>query len=659
MTVAAEPGPALRRGNNRRSLLISLVIIILLLAAAARFHRLGAQSLWYDEGVAYAHSTRSLPELASHLQTNVHVPAYFTLLGWWRSLTGSSEFALRMLSALFSVISVAFAYGLGARLFHPFAGLAAAALMAFNSFSIYYAQEARMYAMLTAVAASSMWLCLSILRERDAEARGNNSWRRAIGLGLLNGLGLYTHFAHSFVILTQAALFALCCCARFVGDRGARRLTAWQWRSWLKVPLAHVLTLILFLPWLPVASAQLGNRSHRLQHPPVDRMLHEILERLAFGSAFDLSASQPWLIALVFLLFGLLPSAYRQRDRWFGLLPVAWSLISIAVFLFLGLGEGFLRFLLPAQLAFALWLGGGAWVVWRLPFRRDPLYLRALPKLASVVALAVYLLALFRGLDALYHHPDLQRDDMRGLARQIENDLRPGDAVIVSAPGLQELLRYYYKGDAPVYPLPLGGDDEATRKEVLDIIAAHDRLQVIFYGADQQDPNLVVETTLNQSAFEVDDRWVDDLRHVLYVSNSILGEPTLLARAFADEISLDAAALGATTLAAGDVLQVQLFWSAHAAPGGRYKVFLQLLDSGGALVAQRDSEPAGGSSKTTTWQPGDSIVDNHGLRAPTDLPAGEYRLIAGLYDINDPAARLPAGESSYVELGNIEVSGAG
>ncbi len=652
-----EASPALRRRQERRALFIALVIIILLLAAAARFHRLGAQSLWYDEGVAYAHSTRTLPQLISHLQTNVHVPAYFTLLGWWRDLTGASEFALRMPSALFSVISVAFAYGLGARLFHPVAGLAAA-LVAFNSFSIYYAQEARMYAMLTAIAASSMWLYLDIIRDRDSGAGRTKRWSQAIGLGLINALGLYTHFAQAFVILTQAALVTLGCCASLIRESSVGRSTPLTWRRWLNVPLAHALTLILFLPWLPVAIAQLGNRSHRLGRPPVDQMLTEIMELLAFGSAFDLSANHLWLVACVFLLLGLLPPLRRRPYRWLALLPVAWALISIAVFLFIGLGQGFLRFLLPAQLACALWLGGGVWVLWQLPIRRGPSYLRALSKLASALALAFYLVALVAALDTLYHHPAFQRDDMRGLVKQIENDLRPADALIVSAPGLQELLRYYYRADAPVYPLPLGGDDETTRKQVQDIIAAHDRLHVILYGAEQQDPNLIVETTLNRDAFEVDDRWVDDLRYVLYVSRADLSEPTVLARVFAGEISLDAFTLNATALAPGDVLQVQLVWTALAAPSGRYKVFLQLLNREGALVAQRDSEPVGGSSMTRDWEPGESIVDNHGLLIPKNLTAGEYRLIAGLYDINDPSARLPVGDSSYVELGKIEVGGA-
>ena len=175
-----------------RPSLMALILALLLLASALRFHRLGEQSLWYDEGVAYAHSLRTLPELIPLLQRNVHVPAYFTLLGWWQDLTGSSEFALRALSAFFSIMSVAWAFALGRRLYHPLAGLAAAALVSLNSFSIYYGQEARMYAMLAAVAGASMWLVAGLLRGLPPP-RGRRL--SAIALGLVNALGIYTHVA--------------------------------------------------------------------------------------------------------------------------------------------------------------------------------------------------------------------------------------------------------------------------------------------------------------------------------------------------------------------------------------------------------------------------------------------------------------------------------
>ena len=638
--------------------MLALVILLLLLGAAVRFHRLGAQSLWYDEGVAYAHATRTLPELIPLLQPNVHVPAYFTALGWWQGLTGSSEFALRSLSALFSVISVAWVYALGARLVHPVAGLMAAALAALNSFSVYYAQEARMYAMLSAIAGASMWLYVDCLSAQPGAARRGVGRGRIAALGFINALGVYTHIAFALVILTQAAWATLRFCLALAGEPLLE-----HWRSsarhWLKLQLANALTLILFLPWLPVAVSQLGNRSHRLQHAPVEQMLREIFGALAFGNTFEYSAGALSVVVLFFLLLGLLPPRPGQRAGWDALLPAAWSVISTVVFLAVGFGDDFLRLLLPAQMALALWLGRGVWRLWTLPRGEWRLGLRALPRLAAAVALGANLITLGQGLAPLYQHPDFQRDDMRGLAQDLQRDLRAADAVIVSAAGLQELLRYYYQGEVPVFGLPTSADDAATRAQVLELIAGYDRLHVIFYGAEQQDPNRVVETTLNLNAFEIDDRWVDDLRYALYLGEPILAEPQTLARDFGGEISLSSVSLGAASLEPGAVLPVQLVWRALVTPRARYKVFLQLLNSDGVLVAQRDSEPAGGSSRTTTWTPGATIIDNHGLFIPPDIPPGDYQLIAGLYDISDPTARLPVGGQSHLELGRIDVGGAG
>ena len=100
---------------------------------------------------------------------------------------------------------------------------------------------------------------------------------------------------------------------------------------------------------------------------------------------------------------------------------------------------------------------------------------------------------------------------------------------------------------------------------------------------------------------------------------------------------------------------MQFIWSADERPAVRYKVFLQLLNADGRLAAQRDSEPGGGLSLTTAWPSNRPVLDNHALMLPADLPAGEYTLIAGLYDINDPAARLPVNDASYVELAPIRV----
>lgn len=652
LSVSAQAGR-----SRERALIAALAIVIILLASASRFHRLGAQSLWYDEGVAYAHSLRTLPELIPLLQNNVHVPAYFTLLGWWQDLTGSSEFALRLLSALFSVLGVAWTYALGARLFHPIAGLAAAALVALNSFSIYYAQEARMYAMLTAIAGASMWLFVGLPRPRNSEADARIGRRPIILLGLVNAIGMYTHVAYALVIATQAALAALTCCAALLGSGSAARTRRLPWQPWIGLLLAFVITFILFLPWLPVAVTQLSAQPNLSQPLPMDETLRQIFGFFAVGISFELNIGNLTFVAWLFLLVGLIPAAARPAALWNMALPLAWLVISAAAYLHLGLTDRYLRFLLPTQLAFALWLGRGVWILSTLLPREGRLPLRAIPKLAAVMGIAFYLLALLGGLEALYHHPELQRDDVRGLTARIESELREGDAVLVSAAGFAEVLDYYYRGEAPVYGLPTSADASETASEVLSLTLMHSRIFAIFYGSEEQDPERAVEFNLNAHSFQASHEWVGDMRFARYIvpADDSFDERRSPDMPVGDDIRLQWYWTSNSSVLRGEYLLVGIFWLATDTPPTRYKVFLQLLDAEGRLVAQRDSEPAGGARPTTGWEAGFTYPDNHALLIPEELPIGDYTLIVGLYDINDPSARLPVGDSTYLELGKIQV----
>ncbi len=649
--------------RGRRALPLLLMLGLLVLASAVRFHRLGEQSLWYDEGVAYNHALRALPELIPLLQRNVHVPAYFTLLGLWEDLAGASEFALRSLSVYFSLISVALAYLLGRHLFHPVAGLATAAFVSFNTFSIYYAAEARMYAMLTAVAAGSMLLFVvflsSLCRAAPSCSPPRSRRRCIIALGLVNALGLYTHVVFALVILTQLVLALLWLAASWGSERQATASAPTSLGTLLDYLLANALTLLLFSPWIPTAVSQVFAQPNVAAPVALDRLLREIQGAFAFGITFEWSMGNMAFVVYFFLLFALITPGTRARALWNTLLPAVWVLLSLGIYLALGLGSRYLRFLLPAQLAFALWMGRGVWILWTRRARARHVALRNLPKLAAMVAVAGLLLAQLKGLPILYHHVDFQRDDIRGLARQIEDELKEGDALIVSAAGLAEVLGYYYRADAPVYGLPLTADGDVTRAQVSEIIAAQQRLHVIFYGAAEQDPEGVVEATLNQNAFEISDVWVGDMRYAQYVSPADFAPAQRLDARFGEDISLTSVALSSQAALGqnrpGDVLQVQLSWIAAATLERRYKVFLQLLDSDGYLVAQRDSEPGGGLAKTVNWQPGALVIDKHALLLPKDLSSGDYQLIAGLYDINDASARLPVGQGDYLELARIRI----
>ena len=632
-----------------------LMLALLLLASAARFHRLGEQSLWYDEGVAAAHAARTLPELIPLLQRNVHVPAYFSVLGWWEDVAGASEFSLRSLSAFFSVLSIAWCYALGARLFHPIAGLVAAALVALNSFNIYYAQEARMYAMLCAVAAAGMWLLVGQFRAPDAAGASRRRLVSIAALGGVNALGMYTHVVYALVIVVQGALallwFGGALSTAWRSDQGKRDVL----RSTLDYLLANILTVLLFAPWLSVALTQVFAQPNLGASAPLDLVLRQVQGYFAFGKTFEVSMGNLGFVVYFFLLFGLIVNGSRGQSWQAMLLPPLWVALSVAVYLHFDLGLRYLRFLLPAQLGLALWMGRGVWMLWARKTRDRQLSLRYVPKLAAALASGALLLSMFGGLSVLYHHSDFQRDDVRGLAAKIEAELRANDAIVVSAAGFEEVLRYYYRGEAPVFGLPTVADDEITREQTTAIIRDYERVFAIFYGAAEQDPRGIVESTLNRLGYEISDEWIDDLRFVQYLSPTPLMSHQKLEQRFGDHIFLRSAALSATSLQPGDVLQARLTWSTEAALDARYKVFLQLLNADGVLAAQRDSEPGGGSSPTIHWPTGTEIPDNHALKLPSTLPAGDYTLIAGLYDIHDASARLSVADATYVELATIRV----
>ncbi len=94
-----------------------------------------------------------------------------------------------------------------------------------------------------------------------------------------------------------------------------------------------------------------------------------------------------------------------------------------------------------------------------------------------------------------------------------------------------------------------------------------------------------------------------------------------------------------------ETLQLVLYWQALGSMDERYAVFVHLLDSAGGLVAQQDNEPEAGAAPTTSWLPGEVIVDRHSLTLPDTLPAGDYRLIVGMYR-TDGGQRLPVLETA-------------
>ncbi|MBL8134383.1 MAG: glycosyltransferase family 39 protein [Anaerolineae bacterium] len=634
---------------------------ILLCAAALRFADIGAQSLWHDEGNSYVQAMRGLGEIAFHAGRDIHPPGYYWLLAGWRLLAGESEMALRLLSAFASLLTAAFAAALGKRLFGAVAGLSAAVIVAVNTFSIYYAQEARMYALLALWTAAGFWALVEYLRQPSAQ--------RALLLAAINTAGLYTQYAFPLFMIAQGVV-ALAALTRRVpagAEREGRRaqITPVVWYA-----AANLLTIALFLPWLPTAWAQITTWPRAADPVPALQAFADLSRTLILGIVPTLNAPA---IAVILMLFGGITLPRCPAWRW--LLPIAWTLLPVVVFVGLGLYQPDDRkLMLPAQVGAALWIGRGIWVLWTGQAVTVRSRLRALTgrsahgpavgsmdvilgglRLAAALSLLWMVTALSEGLGALRTDPAFQRADYRGVAAQISALTRPGDAVILDAPNQAEVFGYYFDESASVYPLPAGlsADDNATRRAVEQIIGEHWRIFAVFWGEDERDPNRIVEKTLDAGAFEMRDTWYGDVRLVQYLTPAELTLALEVDARFGDSIWLEDAALNGRDFVQDDALQIELRWRTDTALDARYKVFVQLLNPDGTLAAQRDSEPGGGLALTTTWTPGEIVSDRHALELPAE--AGQYTLIVGLYAIDDASARLVVNGSDSISLGVVDV----
>ncbi len=110
----------------------------------------------------------------------------------------------------------------------------------------------------------------------------------------------------------------------------------------------------------------------------------------------------------------------------------------------------------------------------------------------------------------------------------------------------------------------------------------------------------------------------------------------------------------------GDEIALTLYWQALAPADRPYKVFTHLIDEENTIWGQHDSQPVGGTYPPNLWVAGEVVADSHRLLVAADVPAGLYRLEAGMY-YEPTGERLPVYiegarvEEDRILLGEIEV----
>lgn len=202
------------------------LLIICIAGFMLRMYRLDGPSLWLDELHTFQRASLSLAGTLADLAVNPFPPLYYILMNIWIKIFGAGAAALRFPSVIFSTLSIFFIFKLAKELYGKEAGILAVLLLCISPYSINYAQEAKMYAMVWFFGIASFLFFYRYIRDNKA--------RDLIFYVIATTLSIYTMYVGFLYIVVQNVFF--------LSLRKNRQTKAW--------PLGQLAIFFLYAPWI-------------------------------------------------------------------------------------------------------------------------------------------------------------------------------------------------------------------------------------------------------------------------------------------------------------------------------------------------------------------------------------------------------------------------
>ncbi len=602
MTASARPSTSTQPPFNR-ALHYGPGVLLCLIASALYGYRIDVRPLWWDEGFSIYVARLAPLDLLRTLAADVHPPAYFLLLSGWTSLIGAAPFSVRSLSVLTSVLTVALLYAAGRRINGSAGAVMTAALSIVSPYLLYYARETRMYSLGILLAAAALYAFLR-LTERPAASR----WWWLLNIGSV-AIGLGTHYA--FAILPAAQI------ATIVALRRA------AWRQWL---LAGGAAGILIAPWLIFArsqllalqSARLGGSSQLQLGWPALGAIQPLITGYSYGSLPTVPVATGIFLACV--LIGFVALQHRQRPLALALSLCICGALALILLVRYTPGEAVAR---GTRLGFTALPGLCLLCAAGLQrlLRRE--------RWAGVAAVAALSASLLPATLAPFSQPADLNEDYRPLVQQVQLLAKLDDALLAPYVWQQGYFASYAPGPLKFYrgaETPDSGPATAAA-----IFAAHQRLWVLNYRADVHAPEIPLNAWLSRNAALAFERWFGNTQLALFVRAEPAPHNWPAQALLEQNISMEYSAPPAS-VRPGEVLYLNLRWQTDGRVERLDRVFVHFGLAEAPPVAQSDHALADGFMPITEWPLQHAAIDRHALLLPADLPAGQYLLLAGVYE---------------------------
>ncbi len=668
-----------------------LLALLVLFSFGLRMWGLDARGLWWDESLSLHRAQGDLSYILSNrivfddtVTTDQHPPLYFLLLHGVLRLAGDSDLALRYPSVFFATLIVPLLYLLGRRLRNERAGLLAALAGALSPVTLWYAQEMRMYTLVTALSVATVYL---LWRSFDDQG---GPWGTAFGVAVL--VAAATHYLFGLVLVFEV-LLAITLWARSAQPAIGANLRRRPLRLALAIGLPSVMLVILAAATWRLFPSLPSNRSY----VPLTGIMRDMANSYSLG--FSVNPDQVWWLVLFFVIvFAVgLVSAWHHPPRdhkasggmtaarlailttllGYIFIPV---LIMWGVSLFTPIYMGS-RYILMGSPAFYLGLGLGL----------DHLAHKWRP--VAWFTGAVLVLSMGMSTYRYFSREEYSvKEDYRAAAEFIPKLECVDDIILVVGIESVPAFTHYYKGNLPVVGVPpVGASPDQIAQQMEDYAARYERIWLVQGNDEISDPKGRVPKWAKENMLLLTSKVFAGYIHQVDVhrfkTRDPLGTGATFSRpwgVFGDALALldydvryfdeqgkqhtlagddlqhalahSALGEGAAPVPSGNTISVPLM-SRPLAPLADLKTSLRLVDAAGAVAAQRDEIPFL-YLPTSQWPLGEPVQHQTYLRVPPGLPPGVYTLRLVVYEAEtgEPLAFGDEAEGqNHLDLGYVEI----